>query len=295
MFPEVGLRKVCVPVPRNWGTAVHSTEALQGPASRWVRQKGVLRLQSDLLKLICKKSLLCVDKIGSSFLEKPLCVCINIPQLGTETQVQSPSVMSAAVSGKPPLSAQRLIYGDANAVPRHCKIMRVFHSQKYLAGFTLHICLLSAHAACHHVWYQVLPVNGVGGQWLFLMFRFHPLPEERSRLCLSPLPDTDCFSFPYLPHFPTRPAPIPQPPHLWLPTIFTSVLLSFNETRNAFMLRSPSVWAYRYCLTLQAKHQWAVFPERGEEGKGVHRGVGHLSRARSKAEGLVWWLGDAFC
>ena len=66
------------------------------------------RLQSDPLKLICKKLLLYIRKICSSFLEKPLCcVYINITQLATEIQVQSPRVVvcnSQPLNSKPPLS-----------------------------------------------------------------------------------------------------------------------------------------------------------------------------------------------
>ena len=175
--------------------------------------------------------------------------------------------------------------------------MRVFHSQKYLAGFSLHLCILSAHIVSHHVWYQVLPVKGVGGECLFLVFRLNPLPEEGSLLCLCPLPNTDRFSLPYLPYFPTRPPSIPQPPHQWLPTIFTSVLLLFSKTRNVLMLLSPSVWAYRLPSESYAtsKVSMGSFAGEGRAGQGCPQRSGTLSRASSKAEGLVWCLGDAFC
>lgn len=91
--------------------------------------------------------------------------------------------------------------------------MRVFYSQKYLAVFSLHICILSAHIVCHDVWYQVLLIKGVGDEWLVLVFRLKHLQEECLLPCLCPLLDTNPFCFPYLPHFPTCPASSPRPPH----------------------------------------------------------------------------------
>lgn len=165
------------------------------------------------------------------------------------------------------------------------KIMRVFHSQKCLSGCSLYICILSVRIVCVSVWDHVLPVKlqesgrviGVGVQV--------KSPPRGVLAALRPLPDTDHFSFPYPPHFPTWPASTAD----CLPflPLFYLIALEMSLCCSPRLCEPPET---SMSLMLQAKYQWAALLERGEQGKHGPRGLGHWVQLKAKQMGWsdVW-------